>query len=183
MFNVAPSFWIGLAATLLIFRVFKPSQGTAAVALLLLPFAKVFGDLRIGIPAASFFWASEQGVRQQLGQFQIGLGLGRWGPGLHGQLTSLHGGQSSPQSAGDVALRALRFKVGTNAASVVGFALLAVSLGKAALRSYRLGVFQLLKVRWCQGCSELEARRVGWRSPCRGSPHSAAHRPRCRHCV
>jgi Zn-dependent protease with chaperone function len=142
MLNAVASFWLGLLVASLIQRMAKPSRAAVGIAVLLLPVAKLLWDLRLGIPASSFFWASEQGIRQRLGTFQIGLGAHPWGPSIEGHLWALHGTERSPQSFADLLSRALRFRVSVYAASLVSFSVLAISLLRCAARSWDLAAFR-----------------------------------------
>jgi Zn-dependent protease with chaperone function len=161
--NAAASFWVGLAAAAFLLTVFKPRGSWLAVLLLCLPFVKLLWDLRGGIPADSFFWAHEHGVKQRLGSFQIGFGARPFGPTMAWQLMALHAGGRSPQSIADLACRALTDRVWKYAAATLGFSVLAVSLCKVGLRTIRYVDFrqQLARIRAAR--PELETRAVGRR--------------------
>ena len=132
--NAAASFWVALAVAAFLLVVFKLRGSWLAVLLLCLPFVKVLWDLRGGIPADSFFWAHEHGVKQSLGSFQIGFGARRLGPTFAGQLMALHASGRSPQSIADLLCRALTYRVWKYAAATLGFGVLSVSLLKVGLR-------------------------------------------------
>jgi len=142
LFNAVCSFWLGLLVVLLIRRLAGPLHPSVAIGLLLLPVCKVLWDLRAGIPAGSFFWASEQGIKQSLGSFQVGLGVHPWGPAVEGQLWAQHLGGRSPQSIADLMARALRFRVSVYAASIVSFSVLAVSVARALLAGLKFARFR-----------------------------------------
>jgi len=142
MLNAVASFWLGLAVAMLIWGIARPARTGVGLVVLLLPMVKVVWDLRVGIPASSFFWASEQGIRQRLGHFQIGFGAHAYGPALEGQLWALHVAGRSPQSIADLLSRALRFRVSVYAASALSFTLLALSLFKGSARVFGLTVFR-----------------------------------------
>jgi len=141
MLNAIASFWLGLVVAMLVWRVARPSRVGAGLVVLLLPIAKLLWDMRGGIPASSFFWASEHGVRQRLGSFQIGLGVHPWGPAIEGHLWALHAAGRSPQSVADLLSRALRFRESAYAASAVSFAVLSLSLVKCGARVLGLAAF------------------------------------------
>ncbi|HET7543801.1 MAG TPA: M56 family metallopeptidase [Polyangiaceae bacterium] len=163
MLNSVASFWLGLLVALLMLRLSKPSRTAACVALLLLPVAKLLWDLRAGIPAASFFWASEQGVKQRLGQFQIGIGAHPWGLAIDGHLWANHATGRSPQSIADLLSRALRYRVSVYAASLVSFAVLTLSLVKFSLHSLGLWTFRRQTQGLLAGCANVEWRSLGRR--------------------
>jgi len=142
MLNAVASFWLGLTLAVLIWRVAPPARVGARIVVLLVPLAKLLWDLRTGIPASSFFWASEHGVRHRLGSFQIGLGVHPWGPAIEGHLWALHASGRSPQSVADLLARALRFRVSVYATSVVSFTVLLISILKCGVRSLRLTAFR-----------------------------------------
>jgi len=163
MLNAAVSFWFGLLVVLSIRRFAKPSRTAIGVALLLLPFSKLFWDLRFGIPESSFFWASEHGVRQQLGSFQIGFGAHRWGIAPEGHLWAMHEGGRSPQSIADLASRALRFHVNVYAASALSFTALAIALANCVTRGFELAAFRRQARALLGACTTLELRNIGRR--------------------
>jgi Zn-dependent protease with chaperone function len=159
MLNAVCSFGLALAVTLAIRPVAKSLHTSVAIGLLLLPLAKLLWDLRAGIPAESFFWASERGIKQSLGTFQVGLGAHPWGPSVEGHLWAQHVGGRSPQSIADLLSRALRARVSVHAASVLGFSVLAVSVARTSLYGLRLSRFRQ------QIRAQLAARTtVEWRS-------------------
>ena len=160
MLNAVASFWLGLAVVGLIWRFAKPSRVAASVLVLLLPLAKLVWDLRSGVPAGSFFWASEQGVLQRLGSFQIGVGVHPWGLALDAHLSALHAGGHSPQSFADVLSRALRFRVSRYVASVISFGVLAVSVFKLGKRALNLALFR----KQSQSLLAAPADRIEWRA-------------------
>jgi hypothetical protein len=163
LLNSAVSFGWGLCVALFVLALLKPRSHWLNIVVLLLPFAKLIWDLRWGIPHASFFWISEQGVRQRLGSFQIGVGVTRLGPSLQGRLWALHGSGRSPQSPGDLLCRVLWFRVWSGAAALLGFSVLAVSLTKLVTRCAQL--WQLRRTLELDPSRALvELRRVGWRS-------------------
>lgn len=126
-FNACPSFWLALALSWLIFRVFRLEQSRFGLLVLVLPFVKLVLEFARGVPAASFFWRSEQGVRQVLGSFRVGFGFTAAGPLVLAQLWARHAGGISPQSAGDLAVRALAGKLGPAVAPFVAFSLVVAS--------------------------------------------------------
>ncbi|HYQ02253.1 MAG TPA: M56 family metallopeptidase [Polyangiaceae bacterium] len=164
MLNAVCSFWLALAATLAIRRVASPLHASVGIGLFLLPLAKLFWDLRVGIPAGSFFWASEQGVKQRLGSFQIGFGVHPWGAAIDGYLWAQHDGGRSPQSIADLLCRALRFRVSVYAASVVSYAVLAVSVVRASLCGFRLTRFSARVRALLATHAMIERRSLGRRS-------------------
>jgi len=163
MLNAVASFWLGLALSLLIWRFAKPARPSLALLVLLLPLLKLLWDLRAGIPASSFFWASQHGLRQRLGSFQIGLSAHPWGGSIDGRLWAEHAGGRSPQSVADVLSRALRLRVSAYAASLLSFAVLLVSLSKCARRTLGLLAFRARVRAQLLGCSESEWRSLGRR--------------------
>jgi hypothetical protein len=163
MFNALASFWLGLFVALLIRQIGKPSHVAVSLVVLLLPLAKLLWDLRLGIPASSFFWASEHGIRQRLGSFQIGIGAHPWGAAIEGHLWALHEAGRSPQSIGDLAERALRFRVSVYAASVISFTVLAISLFRCGVYGFRLAEFRKRIQARLSGCETIEWRTLGRR--------------------
>lgn len=163
MLNALASFWLGLVTAVLILRIAKPARVSVGVLVLLLPLAKLLWDLRGGIPASSFFWASEQGIRQRLGTFQIGFGAHTWGPSIEGHLWAEHANGRSPQSIADLLCRALRFRVSVYAATVIAFVVLAVSLLKCVSRALALAAFRRKIRALLLECSHTEWRTVGRR--------------------
>ena len=164
MFNAVCSFWLGLVVALLLRRVARPVHPSVAIGLLLLPLAKVLWDLRAGIPAGSFFWASERGIKQTLGSFQVGVGVHFWGPALEGHLWAQHSGGRSPQSIADLLARALRFRVSVYAASIVSYAVLAVSIAHSLLGGLKFARFSWQIRAQLASRTTVEWRQLGRRS-------------------
>jgi beta-lactamase regulating signal transducer with metallopeptidase domain len=129
LFNALGAFWLALGLSLLLFRTFRLERSRLGLLVLLLPFVKLVVECARGVPRESFFWLSEQGVRQTLGSFRVGVGATALGPLFKAELWAQHPGGSSPQSAGDLATRALSMKFGANAAPLDAWALVAVALG------------------------------------------------------
>ncbi len=184
LFNTLPAFWVALALSLLVFRVLRLERSALGLAVLLLPFLKVALETARGVPAASFLWLSERGVRQSLGEFRVGVGATpAAGPRLIAELWARHAGGRAPQSAGDLCSRFLRAKLGEHAAPALAFAVLAVSLGGLALL-VRRRVRAASEVRHLAArATLLEHRRVGGRSvrvlesaEYRGAPFAAGVR-------
>ena len=126
-FNACASFGLALALSLLIFRAFRLERSRLGLVVLVLPFVKLVLEFVRGVPAESFFWRSEQGVRQVLGSFRVGFGFTAAGPLVQARLWARHAGGVSPQSAGDLAERALAAKLGAAVAPFVAFALVTAS--------------------------------------------------------
>ena len=164
MLNGVASFWLGVVMVALICGVVRPKQPSVRIAILLLPFLKLLWDFRGGIPEDSFFWASERGVMQRLGSFQIGFGLHPWGPGIEGHLLAMHAFGRSPQSFADVLSRALRFRVSVYAASGLSFAALLVSVLKGVHRVHGYFAFRKHVQVSLAACVPSEWRAVGRRS-------------------
>jgi Zn-dependent protease with chaperone function len=163
MLNGVASFWLGVLMVALIGGLLRPKQASVRILLLLLPFLKLLWDFRSGIPGNSFFWASEQGVMQRLGSFQVGFGLHPWGPGIEGHLLAMHAGGQSPQSFADVLSRALRFRVSVYAASGISFAALLISVLKCAQRVHGYLAFRRHVQVSLAACVPGEWRAVGRR--------------------
>lgn len=177
MLNAVVSFWFGLLVVASIRRFARPSRAGIGIALLLLPIGKLLWDLRFGIPEGSFFWASEQGLKQQLGSFQIGFGAHRWGIAPEGHLWAMHEGGRSPQSVADLASRALRFHVSVYAASALSFPVLAISLAKFAKRGSELAAFRRQTRALLAACMTFEWREIGRRKVRVVSSHGYAGVP------
>ncbi len=162
-FNACASFWLALALSLLIFRAFRLEQSRLGLVVLVLPFVKLALEFARGVPAASFFWRSEQGVRQVLGSFRVGFGFTAAGPLVQAQLWARHAGGTSPQSAGDLAVRALAGKLGPAVAPFVAFALVAASC-TGVLRAWSRRLAASARVRGIAERATLrELRAVGFR--------------------
>ncbi len=102
-------------------------------------------------------------MQQRLGSFQIGFGVHRFlVPTLEWRLLALHLGGQSPQSFADVLSRWLRFRVSAYAASLLGFAVLVVSLMKCAARGWGMSRFRR-RVRALRQASTSELRALGRR--------------------
>jgi beta-lactamase regulating signal transducer with metallopeptidase domain len=164
LFNALATFWLALGLSLLLYRVFRLERSRFGLILLFLPFVKLVADTLRGVPSESFFWLSEHGVRQTLGTFRVGFGATALGPLVLAELWADHVGGRSPQSAGDLAARALRQKLGINAAPALAFVVAAVScigLGRLAVRRFetfrRVGDL-------ARRATLLERRRAGFRS-------------------
>jgi Zn-dependent protease with chaperone function len=130
--NSLLSFWLALGLSLLVFRAFRLERSRLGLLVLLLPFVKVLLELGRGVPAGSFFWLSEHGARQTLGTFRVGVGVTALGPAINAQLWADHAGGRAPQSLGDLALRALRSKLGSGVAALFAVAVLTLSLARFA---------------------------------------------------
>jgi len=162
-FNACASFWLALGLSLLIFRAFRLEQSRLGLVVLVLPFVKLVLEFARGVPRESFFWASEHGVRQVLGSFRIGFGFTAAGPLVSAQLWARHAGGISPQSAGDLAVRALAMKVGAPVAPVVAFAVVAASC-LAVARAWSRRLAASARVRGLTERASLrELRWVGFR--------------------
>jgi hypothetical protein len=164
MLNAVGSFWLALVVVLIVRAVSRGRAGVLAEFVLLLPFAKLVWDFVHGVPSSSFLWASEHGVRQRIGSFQIGIGATPLGPVVRGQIWAHHPHGISPQSLPDLLARALAARVWVYAAPGLGFALVAGSILKVSLSVARFLAFRARLHGIRAGCVQLEARRVGWRS-------------------
>jgi Zn-dependent protease with chaperone function len=133
LFNTLAAFPVALALSLLLFRALRLERSALGLGVLLLPFFKVALDTARGVPASSFLWLSERGVRQARGQFRIGFGATPLRPRFVAELWAEHGLGRAPESAGDLFTRFLRAKLGVHAPAALGFAVLAVSLAGFAL--------------------------------------------------
>ena len=164
MLNAVGSFWLALVVALIVLGISRGRAGVLAEFALVLPFAKVVWDLVHGIPSSSFLWASEHGVQQRLGSFQIGVGATAFGPVLRGEIWAHHPRGISPQSLPDLFARALARRVWVYAAPALSFAVLAASLAKVSANFLRFTSFrkQLREIR--AGALHVELRRVGWRT-------------------
>jgi beta-lactamase regulating signal transducer with metallopeptidase domain len=100
--NAALSFGLACVVVWAALRVFRVGPDRFQLLLLSLPWLKLVWDAAYGIPQGSFFWQRLQGVRQELGSFQLGIGLNQWGPLLQLRLGANAGGKSYPQSAAEV---------------------------------------------------------------------------------
>ena len=164
LFNALGGFWLALGLSRLLFRGFRLERHPFGVAVLVLPFVKLAADAVRGVPAASFFWLSEHGVRQTLGTFRVGFGATALGPILAAQLWADHAGGRAPQSAGDLAVRALRMKLGAAVAPAIACGVLAVSAVKLArLVSRRAVAFRDARA-LAERATLREVRRVGFRA-------------------
>jgi len=177
MLNGVASFWLGVLMVALICGVVRPKQPGVRIALLLLPFLKLLWDFRGGIPEDSFFWASERGIMQRLGSFQIGFGLHPWGPGIEGHLLAMHALGRSPQSFADVLSRALRYRVSVYAASAVSFAALLISALRCVRRVHGYLAFRKHVQVSLAACVPGEWRAVGRRSVCIYAADTSARVP------
>jgi Zn-dependent protease with chaperone function len=157
--NGVGSFAFAWLLSRLSLRVFRPRPGRAYLALLSLPFLKLGFDLTRGIPAGSFLWLRAAGAHQDLGSFQVGLGIGSWGiPRIVLTLGALSGGRQYTQSAADVLAALLAKRVSPLAPTVIAAALLAVSATRLSRRA----------LAWRRAAAEQrdvkrEATRVGWK--------------------
>lgn len=112
LFNGIGSFAIGALVALAAARLFRASPGRASVWLWSLPFAKLVLDAAHGIPDGSFLWLRARGVSQDLGSFQIGVGIERVVPKIHLALGALSGGVTYSQSGADLIASGLAKHVG-----------------------------------------------------------------------
>jgi Zn-dependent protease with chaperone function len=164
MLNAVGSFWLALVVVVIVIGISRGRAGVLAEFVLVLPFAKLVWDLAHGIPSSSFLWASEHGVQQRLGSFQIGVGAGALGPVFRGEIWAHHPRGISPQSLPDLFARALAKRVWVYAAPSLSFALLTASLVKVAVRSARLLSFRERLAVIRAGFVASELRQVGWRT-------------------
>jgi beta-lactamase regulating signal transducer with metallopeptidase domain len=100
--NGALSFGCTCALVWLVLRVFRVGPDRWQLLLLSLPWLKACWDAAYGIPAGSFFWQRLQGIRQDLGSFQLGVGANGAGPLLQLRLGAKVGAHTYPQSAAEV---------------------------------------------------------------------------------
>jgi len=114
-------------------RLFRIPPGRIQLALLSLPWLKLGLDAARGMPEGSFFWQRVHGVRQDLGQFQVGFGVNHWGPLVQLRLSAKLGSRVFPQSAGDLLTGALARQGAWLPTALVGLVLL-VSGGLATRR-------------------------------------------------
>ncbi|HYQ14830.1 MAG TPA: M56 family metallopeptidase [Polyangiaceae bacterium] len=114
-------------------RLFRIPPGRIQLALLALPWLKLALDAARGMPAGSFFWQRIHGVRQDLGQFQVGFGVNHWGPLVQLRLSAKLGSRIFPQSAGDLLVGALARRGAWLPGALLGLVLL-VSSALAARR-------------------------------------------------
>lgn len=164
LLNAVGSFWLALVVALLVLAVSRGRAGVLAEFALVLPFAKMIWDLAHGIPHSSFLWASEQGVQQRLGSFQIGIGATAFGPVFRGQIWAHHPHGISPQSLPDLLARALARKVWRYAPPAVSFAVLGVSLFKLGASGLRFAAFRRQLTGLREHSVEVERRRIGRRT-------------------
>ncbi|MBL9025037.1 MAG: M56 family metallopeptidase [Myxococcales bacterium] len=113
-------------------RRFFRDDGAAALALGSLPFVKIAWDASRGVPAGSFLYERALGAVQELGSFQLGLGVS-WGvPRIQLVLGALSGGRQYAQSAPDLLSSWLAGHVHPQAPGLIGIGLLLVAVSFAA---------------------------------------------------
>jgi hypothetical protein len=105
--NAALSFGFATGVVWLGLRLFRGATEHLQQLLLTLPWLKVFWDTAHGIPVDSFFWQRLAGARQDLGLFQLGFGVTRWGPLLQLRLGARLGEMTYSQSAADLLISGL----------------------------------------------------------------------------
>jgi hypothetical protein len=164
LLNAVGSFWLALAVVLLVRAVGRGRAGVLAELVLVVPFVKLVWDFVHGVPSSSFLWASEHGVQQRLGSFQIGFGATPLGPVLRGEIWAHHPHGVSPQSLPDLLARGLTRRVWVYAAPALSFALLGVSALRIVRSALRFGAFraQLRGIR--ADLVQSGVRRVGFRT-------------------
>lgn len=134
LLNGVGSFAVGALVTLAASRGLRAAPGRAGVWLFALPFAKVVLDAARGIPEDSFLWLRARGLSQELGSFQLGMGLERIVPKIDLTLGALRHGVTYSQSAADLVSSGLIQYVSGWAPGAVALALLAGSVAHVARR-------------------------------------------------
>ena len=164
--NAIASFGLGLAAALLLVRAARLREREGALLLLAFPLAKVVFDLGRGLPAASFFWSSRLGEKQDLGSFRIGFGFGGplAAPMFDGKFWALHHGERSPQSIADLMARALSKRVWEAAVPLVGWAVVSISLAFVVARVVELARSRARAARIRAQGTCVERRAIGRRT-------------------
>jgi Zn-dependent protease with chaperone function len=166
-FNVLVSAAITFAAAscvLLLARLrFFARRPRLALALCALPFAKLAIELARGVPRGAFFWAERAGAVQELGSFQIGIGVDRFGPLLRFFFGAQHRGVWSPQSAADGLARILDRAAGRPVSAWVGALLASIGLALAAREIVRLGRASRACRRHAAAGTVVATRRLGLR--------------------
>jgi beta-lactamase regulating signal transducer with metallopeptidase domain len=136
--NSIGSFVLSLALVYALLRLHRFGPGWGELWLLCLPFAKMLFDLAQGIPASSFLWAKLAGQTQDLGWFQVGVGVAfPFGLDLNLQLGAFSGGLIYPQSLADVFDSALNKRVGIWFPGALASTCLALGAGRAVSRVLR----------------------------------------------
>lgn len=134
--NATGSFVIAAGLVWLVSKVLRPRAGRVAQSLLVLPLVKVVYDIARGIPEESFFWQTLVGARQDLGTFQIGLGISSGLPVINLSLGALRGGAVWPQSLAEPVATGLVLRVSPAAPAAIALALLTVSALLMAKRAF-----------------------------------------------
>lgn len=104
-FNAAIAFAVSAVLVLGVARLTRRQRAKWSVVLLALPFIKALVEVARGIPDSSFFWAFDKGLRQDLGSFQLGLGVGEGRVRFIGALAAHSGDRIYPTSAGELLAR------------------------------------------------------------------------------
>lgn len=134
--NATGSFVIAAGLVWLVTQVVRPRAGRVAQAFLAVPLVKVIYDIVRGIPQESFFWQTLAGARQDLGTFQIGLGVSQGIPVVNLSLGALRDGTAWPQSLAEPIASGLVRRVSPMAPGVIAAALLSVSVGLLVRRAF-----------------------------------------------
>jgi Zn-dependent protease with chaperone function len=136
--------------------------GSGRIVLLLVPLVKVVWVLVRGIPTNSFLWAHLHGAQQDIGSFFLGFGLRPWRPPTLRMVLAAHSGRTSyPQSAGDVAYRALSLGVWHALPAILVTLALLVIAWRLALRIIGLGRFALDNRRLFENAVPLRRVKLG----------------------
>src|SRR6185312_13308235 len=118
-----------------------------------------------GVPPRSFFWNKLAGQRQDLGQFQFGVGIDHFVvPKFQFGLGALRAGVTYPQSVAELCATGLTRKIGPWAPEVVAAAV--VLVGACLLARRITGATRSLRAasRVRRGATVVERQRAGGRA-------------------
>lgn len=163
LLNGVCAFAIAWGIAWLAMRVFRAGPGRAHIALLALPFVKLAVDVGRGVPEQSFLWLRASGVPQDMGSFQLGLGL-RWVvPQVRLALGAHSAGQQYTQSAPDLLAALLTRKVGAWLPVAIAGLLLVVGAARLVARALAWRRAGRERRALSRGATLTGKRRVGWR--------------------
>lgn len=164
LLNAVPAFGVALLLVLGAVRAFRPAPGLTQIALLAIPHAKLLIDLVRGVPSGSFLWLRAQGIQQDLGSLQAGVGLWWLVPRIQLVLGALSGGERYSQSAADLFAALLMKRVSAWAPAGIALVLLAAGAARLVLRAIAWARAANGRRRLSGRAALLETHRVGWRT-------------------
>jgi Zn-dependent protease with chaperone function len=161
--NAALAFVGSLLLVAVVLRLTRRLAGSWQVALLMLPFAKALWELGRGVPERSFFWLSAQGVGQDLGSFQIGVGLSGLRVQLNAALSAIVDGHAYPTSAAELFSRGMDRHGAGWLVGATGLAIVVVALLLLCRRAVGALRFERARRRARAQASALSIERLGRR--------------------